>query len=164
MHYDNLSAARPLHDAKICIADYNRGLTASRRKLCVASSKAFISSSSDSPRLMLTFLSVGSIWLTLTRLLLTPLSCLGPVIKTKFLSTMSTTIHFLPDSRPKSFTQTLPTSIAGIASHLPELLCFLSLITERIYNLIDSASALGAQPQNKEHQRPHQPRGTHCLE
>jgi hypothetical protein len=50
----------------------------------------------------------------LTLLLLTPVTFFGPVISTKLLSMTSIMTHFLPVSRPASFTQILPTSIAGI--------------------------------------------------
>jgi len=49
----------------------------------------------------------------LARLRFIPEIVLGPVIRTKFLSTTSTITHFFPASRPKILTQILPTSIAG---------------------------------------------------
>jgi hypothetical protein len=74
---------------------------------------ALATSSSDAPRFILIFSSVGLMWFMLTRRLLTPLTDLGPVIKTKFLSIKSTMTHLFPFSRPVNLTQILPTSIAG---------------------------------------------------
>src|SRR5208337_1871096 len=78
---------------------------------------AFSTSSSAAPFFTSTLSGVGSKWSTLVLLRLTPVTDLGPVIRTKFLSTTSTITHFLPVSRPTSFTQIRPTSILGIMIH-----------------------------------------------
>jgi hypothetical protein len=81
-----------------------------------AVSKVAFTSSSDAP-LGISILSWrGSTWFMLTLLLLTPVTFFGPVISTKLLSMTSIMTHFLPVSRPASFTQILPTSIAGTRS------------------------------------------------
>src|SRR4030042_1905037 len=70
-------------------------------------------SSSEAPRLMLMFSCEGSTCIMFARRLRTPVTFFGPVIKTKLLSTTSTTTHLMPDSRPDIFTHNLPTSTAG---------------------------------------------------
>ena len=92
--------------------------------------KAFSTSSSGAPFFTSTLSGVGSKWSTLVRLRLTPVTAFGPVIKTKFLSTTSTTTHFLPVSRPTSFTQIRPTSMLGIMFHR----CLFAAVDSRAIN------------------------------
>jgi len=95
------------------------GVTISFRKLAFFAFSAILTtSSSEAPFFMSMLSSVGSKCLTLVLRLLIPLIFLGPVIKTKFLSTTSTMTHFLPASRPKSLTQILPTSMLGNVFYL----------------------------------------------
>src|SRR5213593_4292683 len=85
-----------------------------------AFSAVFDTSSSDAPFLTSRLSLVGSRCFTFVLLRLTPLNFLGPVTRTKFLSTTSTMTHFLPASRPLSLTHILPTSMLGIPTSSPK--------------------------------------------
>lgn len=74
--------------------------------------RASVTSSSVAPRLISMVSCRGSMWFMFALRLLTPVTFLGPVISTKFLSVTSTTTHFFPASRPRIFMHILPTSAA----------------------------------------------------